>query len=50
MLKPEEWKNIPVCVVSAMKLIMENNESLETKIKTLNHKIDQIKMKGSNSQ
>ena len=34
-LKPEEWKNIPVCVVNAMKNIVENNDDLLGKIKVL---------------
>ena len=26
-LKPEEWKNIPLCIVAAMRLIIETNDS-----------------------
>ncbi|CDW83752.1 UNKNOWN [Stylonychia lemnae] len=49
VIKPEEWKNIPVCVVAAFKLIIEVNEVNEANITGVNQKAEQIKARFNNA-
>lgn len=39
-LYPDEWKNIPICLVNAIKLIIHTNEANHVGIKKLNSKLD----------
>lgn len=42
-IKLESWKNIPLCIVNAIKLIVDNNESIESKLRLINSKYEVLK-------
>lgn len=42
-LKPEEWKNIPICLVNAFKLLINTNEHNFQNIKTIEAKFENIR-------
>eukprot|EP00347_Sterkiella_histriomuscorum_P021208 403334826 len=42
-LQPEEWRNIPQCVVHGFKIVIDTNEVNEQNLKGLNQKTEQIK-------
>lgn len=42
-LKPDEWKNIPICLVNAFKLMINTNEHNYQNIRTLESKFEIIR-------
>lgn len=43
MLNPDEWNNIPVCVVNAFKYVMVANEENYKNFKINDNKLEMIK-------
>ncbi len=43
MLNPDEWNNIPICVVNAFKYIMIANEENFKNFKVIENKIEVVK-------
>ena len=41
-LKPEDWRNIPCCLVQAMKMVIEQEELQEQIIKGINIRLEQV--------
>ena len=47
VLKPEEWNNIPICVVNGFKLIVSANEQSFQNIKSIKAKFEIVKNNSS---
>ena len=47
LLKPEEWKNIPVCLVQAVKHMINANEHNFQNLRTLESRFESIRNNNS---